>query len=235
MPCTSAQRMLTAQVPLPRGVDPADRAGVAAAVEALVLLDPRRARGRGASRTPPGVGCRACTSSSTDGAGCDSRPSTRVARCCTLAMRDDRRLGLVVEVGAPRQQRVVDHVDRDLVLVPVGGARPASAAASSGVGVGIGAPGSGAGHRLGPHEVAVAADEQLRAGAEEPVDVEQEAVGVRGRAGGARTAARSNGAVGLDEELAGQHDLRQARRGRRRGWAVARATRSHHHSGVRTG
>src|ERR687897_990240 len=41
-----------------------------------------------ASRGRPhtaGVGWRARTSSSTDGAGCDSRPSTRVARCWTFA------------------------------------------------------------------------------------------------------------------------------------------------------
>ena len=42
-----------------------------------------------------------------------------VARCCTLAIGHDRRLGFVVEVRAPGQQRVVDHVDGDLVLVPV--------------------------------------------------------------------------------------------------------------------
>jgi hypothetical protein len=59
---------------------------------------------------------------------------------------DDRRLGLGIEVRAPGQQRVVDHVDGDLVLLAILGRREQPAARRASV-VGSALAGCGAGHR----------------------------------------------------------------------------------------
>ena len=67
------------------------------------------------------------------------------------------------------QQRVVDHVDGDLVLVAVGG-RAEERGRGGGVDLGVAPAGGGAGHRLGGDHVALAADQQLGAGADEAVD-----------------------------------------------------------------
>ena len=74
------------------------------------------------------------------------------------------------------------------------------------VGRRIAASGRRARHGLGPDHVPRSTDEQLGAGAEEPVDVEQEAAGVGGPQASEehRSVERH---VGLDEHLAGEHDL----------------------------
>ena len=84
VPSTIAERMPTAHVPFPAAstqpTAPAYRSRSRPSWAA------RWARA-GASGQPEtaGVGCSACTSSSTEAAGEDSRPSTSEARCCTLA------------------------------------------------------------------------------------------------------------------------------------------------------
>ncbi len=100
------------------------------------------------------------------------------------------------------------HVDGDLVLLPVGRGGH-QARAETGIGGGIAASRGGAGHRLGPHDVAAAGHQQLRAGAQEPVDVEQEAPWVGGSEPG-QEGGTVDVQVGLDHHLPGQHHLAQA-------------------------
>ena len=121
--------------------------------------------------------------------------------------RHDGWLRFGVEKGAPRQQRVVHHIDGHLMFVAV-------------VDVGqqrrrqlrirrrVAQPWCGAGHGVRSHDIAVAGHQQLGAGAQEPVDVADVAAGV---GGGEPTQhrARIELAVGGDDELAGQHDLSQ--------------------------
>ena len=168
-PSISAQRMPTAHVPLPSASTQPTGAAVAAALEAL---DARRSARAPSSRGwPPsaGVGERGRTSSST------SAPARQAAldggaEVLHVGHRDDRRLGLPVEVGAPGQQRVVDHVDRRRGARP-GPSSTAISSAASRASV-VGSPVRGAVPASGWERthVAVAGHEQLGAGADEAVD-----------------------------------------------------------------
>ena len=82
---------------------------------------------------------------------------------------DDRRLGLPIEVAAPRQQRVVDHVDHDAMLGLVLGAGQQLGGGTL-VGVGVAGARCRAGERMGLHRVAVDRHEQLGHRADEAVD-----------------------------------------------------------------
>ena len=143
-----------------------------------------RSRLSPASRGQPftaGVGCSAPTSSRTDGGRLGQTALDEGGEVLHVGDPDDGRLGLVVEVGAPRQQRVVHHVDRDLVLVAVG-RRGQQRGARAGRRPRVAAPRSGSSHRLGANRRRrCLADEQLGAGTEEAVDVEDEAARVRAR------------------------------------------------------
>ena len=112
---SSAQRMVTAHVPLPCHVDPADGAPVVIPVDALDRLDERQRR---VARVTASGRCRAQRPHQLDDVrtGDDSRPSICVARCDDVGDGDDRGVRLPVEEAAPRQERVVDDVDHDAVL-----------------------------------------------------------------------------------------------------------------------
>ncbi len=160
-PSISAQRMATAHVPLPAAVDPADRAAVAAAVEALdrgdelervvagMAAEGRRRRERlhhlehvRRRRRQPAL--------------------DQGAQVLHVGHRDDRGLRLPVEVAAPRQERLVHHVDDDPVLDLVLG-RGDERGREAGVRGRVARPGRRAGERVRAHDVAVAGDQQLRA------------------------------------------------------------------------
>ncbi len=81
-------------------VDPPDRPAVAAALEALELGDERRARRRGGSRRPPGVGCSAAHELEHRSARAGTAGPRRRAEVLHVGDRDDRRLGLPVEVAS---------------------------------------------------------------------------------------------------------------------------------------
>ena len=102
------------------GVDPAHRAAVAAAVEPLELGDDRERTlaGPAAHRRGGVQGLHELEHRR----GRVRQPALdQGGQVLDVGQRDHRRLGLVVDVRAEPQQRVVDHVDGDLVLVAVGG------------------------------------------------------------------------------------------------------------------
>ena len=117
----------------------------------------------------------------------------------------DGRLRLLVEVRAPGQQRVVDHVDGVAVLDLVLGRRQ-QVGRQPGVGRRIGAAGSRSRHRVRAHDVAGAGDEQLGSGAHEPVGGEEHARRIATTQLGQHGLARDR-QVGLDDDLSRQHDL----------------------------
>ena len=130
----------------------------------------------------------------------------RVAEVLHVGDRDDRRLGLPVEVAAPRQQRVVDHVDHDPVLDLVLGAGD-EVGGDLGVGVGVAGARRGAGERVRAHGV--------------PVDARRAAPATRRRSRRwssgsssrtrpcrrSSTAWRSIGCSAVTRDLAGDHRL----------------------------
>ena len=122
----SAQRMATAHVPSPAASTQPTDSAVAAALEALDFVDQRQCLGARETRRRPAWARARATSSSTFGRGSLRWPSIARAEVLHVGDRDDRWLGLPVEVAAPRQQRVVDHVDHDPVLDLVLGRWPAA-------------------------------------------------------------------------------------------------------------
>ncbi len=195
------------ELAVPVAVEPPHRPGVAAAVHPLELVDERERLGggppahrRGGMQHPDQL----------EHVGRRRRQATLEHRAQMLHVghRDDRRFGLLVEVGAERQQPVVDHVDGDPVFVLVLG-RGEQAGGQAGVGAGVAGAGRGAGERMGAHDVADAGHQQLGGRTEVPVDRVQVAR-PEADAQAAQDRPRVQGTVGLDEHVAGQHDLAQA-------------------------
>ena len=127
------------------------------------------------------------------------------AEVLDVGHRDDRRLRLPVEVAAPRQQRVVDHVDDDAVLHLVLRALD-ERGGEGGVAVGVARPRRRAGQRMRRDRAPVDGDEQLRRGAEEAVDGEAVAQPER-RLEPVEDAVAVERARRRDGDLAGDHRL----------------------------
>ena len=117
----------------------------------------------------------------------------------------DGRLGLLVEVRAVRQQRLVDQVDGVAVLDPVL-LRGHQGGGQAGVGGRVPPPGRGAGHRVAAHDVAGAGHQQLGAGPHEAPHAEPQAVG-EGRPQPPQHRTHGDVGIGGDRHLPGQHDL----------------------------
>ena len=165
-------------------VDPADRTGVAAPVAGLEPGDQGEGGVAGVTRRPPASGAGPPPARGPTAAGSDSRPSTIVARCCTLATATIEGSASSSRYEHQGSRVSMDQVDGDLVLVPVLGRRQ-QAGGQAGVGGRVAAPGGGAGHRVRAHHVAVAGDEELGAGAHEAVDRRQDTAREGGGAAGA--------------------------------------------------
>jgi hypothetical protein len=122
------------------GVDPADRPGVAAPVDALVGGDPLERRVDGATRHRR-RGVQRGDQLEDRGRRLRQPALHQRGQVLHVGHGHDRRLGLGVDVGAPRQEGVPHHVDGDLVLDAVLG-RGQQAGGQAGVGGRVAAPGA---------------------------------------------------------------------------------------------
>ena len=187
-------------------IDPPGGAGVAPAVEALVLGDPVH----GLVTRPAGHRGRGMQGRhQLQHRGRRPRQASLHQRRQVLDIghRHHGGLGLVVEVRAPRQQRVVDHVDGDLVLLAVLG-RGEQRCRQPLVGGGVAAARGGAGHGMGADDVAGDRHQELGAGGHQACDRDDVAARI-GRPQSLEHRQPVDGPVCGDVDLAGQHDLVQ--------------------------
>ena len=210
------------------GVDPADGAGVAAAVEALVLGDAAPAaasRGRPHDRRGRVQGGDQLEHRRRRRATAGPRPAWRGAarwrRRRPTARPRSRGTSTSGSSVSWTMSMVIWCSWRSL-------ADASSAGGQAGVGGRVAAAGRGAGHRVGAHDVAGAGHEQLGAGADEAVDVgRRSSRGTAGAAGRARPA-RSNGASASTTTSRASTTLLEAAAGAR--WPRWPRRRASHHA-----